>query len=438
MASVVVVGGGVAGLTCAWQLRRAGHEVEVLEREASPGGHMRSEHRDGFRLNGAAPLVSGATPNLLGVVRSVGLAPRLRDVEPAREAVLHDGRLQPVEAHPPWRLLSSRLLSLRGKAGLARMGVEVARRVRQIDPHHPERAAFFDSQRLSDGLRQVAGREATERVLTPLLSAALDCEPDDLSYAFGLLTLRLLASGSGPQAFEGGAASFRDALAAKLAVRTGCEVLCVETETAGARVRYRTQGRKRQVLADAAVLALPAPAVSSLCPKLTPDERGFLQRVGYAPGASVTLMLERPPAALDAFFGVCVPPSEGLDLQRLRADHHLPGAAPPGAGLLGATLSASASARFRDAPDVSLAQHVLEQLSLTPLGRLEPLGFSVARREWSLPLFVPGYLSLLGRFLGRMDRSPRLAFAGDYLVGPSVEGAVTSGLRAAREVAAAH
>jgi predicted NAD/FAD-dependent oxidoreductase len=34
-----------------------------------------------------------------------------------------------------------------------------------------------------------------------------------------------------------------------------------------------------------------------------------------------------------------------------------------------------------------------------------------------------------------MDRSPRLAFAGDYLVGPYAEGALTSGMRAAAEIA---
>ena len=54
MPSVLVVGGGVAGLTCAWRLRRAGWDVEVLEREAEPGGRMRSEAHGDFTLDRGA------------------------------------------------------------------------------------------------------------------------------------------------------------------------------------------------------------------------------------------------------------------------------------------------------------------------------------------------------------------------------------------------
>jgi hypothetical protein len=53
------------------------------------------------------------------------------------------------------------------------------------------------------------------------------------------------------------------------------------------------------------------------------------------------------------------------------------------------------------------------------------------------PIFYPGYLSSLVRFGRRVDRSPRLFFAGDYLVGPGVESALTSGMRAAAEIAGA-
>ncbi len=51
-----------------------------------------------------------------------------------------------------------------------------------------------------------------------------------------------------------------------------------------------------------------------------------------------------------------------------------------------------------------------------------------------LPIFYPGYLTSLARFGRRIERSPRIAFAGDYLLGPTAESALTSGMRAATEI----
>ena len=67
MASIVVVGGGVAGLTCAWRLRRAGHEVEVLERQAVAGGRMRTEACGEFRLDRGAQFITSGYRNLHAV-----------------------------------------------------------------------------------------------------------------------------------------------------------------------------------------------------------------------------------------------------------------------------------------------------------------------------------------------------------------------------------
>jgi phytoene dehydrogenase-like protein len=48
---ILVVGGGLAGLTCAKVLHEAGREVRILEAADAPGGRVRTDHQDGFRLD---------------------------------------------------------------------------------------------------------------------------------------------------------------------------------------------------------------------------------------------------------------------------------------------------------------------------------------------------------------------------------------------------
>jgi len=45
---IAVVGAGIAGLTCAYELQRSGHQVTVFEKNAFVGGRMSSRAKDGF------------------------------------------------------------------------------------------------------------------------------------------------------------------------------------------------------------------------------------------------------------------------------------------------------------------------------------------------------------------------------------------------------
>src|SRR5262245_14541894 len=42
--TVIVMGAGIAGLACAYELKRRGHEVTVLEASGRAGGHVRTFH----------------------------------------------------------------------------------------------------------------------------------------------------------------------------------------------------------------------------------------------------------------------------------------------------------------------------------------------------------------------------------------------------------
>ena len=47
---IVVVGGGISGLTVAWHLNRGGADVSLIEADSEVGGAIRTESRDGFLL----------------------------------------------------------------------------------------------------------------------------------------------------------------------------------------------------------------------------------------------------------------------------------------------------------------------------------------------------------------------------------------------------
>src|SRR5262249_32776104 len=95
MASIIVVGGGIAGLTCAWRLQQRGHTVQVLERESVAGGRMRSERQGDFVIDRGAQFIASGYRNLQRVAAEVGLAEQVRSLARVSNAILRDGRLEP-------------------------------------------------------------------------------------------------------------------------------------------------------------------------------------------------------------------------------------------------------------------------------------------------------------------------------------------------------
>jgi oxygen-dependent protoporphyrinogen oxidase len=396
---------------------------------------MRSERHGEFVVDRGAQFIASGYRNLHALAATLGLA---EDVEPlarAQNAILRAGRLEPGDYDDPVRFLRSRLVSWRTKLRLPRLALEVWRQRALLDPWHPERAAPIDDEDLPTLVRRTAGDEALDYLLAPALSSTFDAEPEDMSGVFGLLALRFLAGGFRLQCFAGGTGRLTRTLAERVTVHTGCDALSVETESGGARVRYRAaDGALRSVVADAAVIAVPGSRVAALCPTLTAAERAFFERVRYVRGIIVFLLLERAPSTLP-YYGVAFPRREGIGLYGLAVDHHKPGVAPSDAGLVNVALRATEAERLWQASDDEIGRFVLDELARTPVGRLAPHTLLVHRWDPMLPLFETGHVRRLAAFHARSERSPRLVFAGDALIGPYTEMALTSGVRAANDLA---
>lgn len=64
MVDVAIVGAGLAGLSCAVRLESAGLSVQLLEREDAPGGRVRTDLVEGFRLDRGFQILLTGYPEL--------------------------------------------------------------------------------------------------------------------------------------------------------------------------------------------------------------------------------------------------------------------------------------------------------------------------------------------------------------------------------------
>jgi oxygen-dependent protoporphyrinogen oxidase len=207
----------------------------------------------------------------------------------------------------------------------------------------------------------------------------------------------------------------------------------VQADAGGATV---TLANGDVVPADAVIMAVPGNHVARLCPTLQPDERRFFEGVRYASSIIVFVMTSTTDAD-PGVYGVGISRPEGVRLYGMAMENPKEGAVPPGKTMFNCAFSEEYAAELiaRSDNDIVEAAHgELRKLPLRGLDKAE--AHAVHRWPELVPQFYAGYIRTLADFKRRRQRSDRVFFAGDYLVGPYTEAALTSGLRAAADVGA--
>ena len=106
---VVVIGGGISGLACAYRLWQLGVPVTLLEAEERAGGLIGTVEQDGFLFE-TGPQSFQGTDSALDLVRELGLEVDLCQANPqAPRYVMRHGRLQQLPMSPQAVLRSSLL-----------------------------------------------------------------------------------------------------------------------------------------------------------------------------------------------------------------------------------------------------------------------------------------------------------------------------------------
>lgn len=427
---IAVVGAGMAGLAAAHRLLAGGAEVVLVER-ASAGGRAQERTQSGFRIEGA-PLLAGARDRALHELAGRRAhAERMPLLRPVALAQLHRGGLRETDAVDFTGMRSLPGMPLRDGLRLLRIERLLRRFSGLLESEHPESATRLDDRSVADFVRLYFGDGALACWAQPLLTADLGLEAARTS------RVALLRHHAGRA--ELGLGRLRTSVAALGAELThdalfvAGDVRAMRARSVGYELALASGAR---VEADAVVLAIPPREVIRAAGDLLTASEADLLGSSRAE-ASVVASFACDGALTAHSTWVRIPPGAGLPLAAVAIE---PGAeagfSPPGRTLVQLVATPHFSHAHLEASDDAVARSLaaaLERVRPGATRSAEPLG--VARFAWGRPRFDVGRYRALASFArvqaDRRTRGRRLYFAGDYLNAPTLEGAASSGLRAA-------
>ncbi|MBM9617347.1 NAD(P)/FAD-dependent oxidoreductase [Streptomyces zhihengii] len=399
----VVVGAGLAGLACALDLCRAGLRVRLLEASDGVGGRMRTDRKDGFLLDRGFQVFNTAYPQ---VKRRVSLRPlRLRPLTPGVVAHTPAG---PVRLTDPTRrpreaaaLLPGRGLSARD---LAALGALTAR-----DTFPPARLLTRGADRTTLSALHRAGlsEQAVDDLLRPFLAGVFLESGLTTSARFFHLVWRSMARGTLCLPAEG-----IGAVPAQLAARLPDGVLRLDTPVEAVTDSGVLLADGRELPAANVVVATDPATAGRLVPGLdvpaTRTVTTYYHAAERSPLDEPTLMVDSTLAVLNTCF----------------LTEAVPGYAPPGTSLI----STSVLGGDRPGAEEAVRRRLADLYAADTRDWLSVATFTVSG---ALPAMPPPWP------LSRTTRvAPGRHVCGDHRATGSVQGALASGTRAAREVLA--
>jgi protoporphyrinogen/coproporphyrinogen III oxidase len=422
---VVIVGGGIAGLSAAWRLRH--RDVLLLEAGDRLGGRMRSDARGDYWLNYGAHLF----PAPGSLVDSMARECRLETVPVTGgmmglalgETRLERGR---VETYP-FRLP----LSPRDRITFAKAGLKVQLAVRRYH-RQASRYDFEDDRTFAEFLGP----------LTPAVREIFSCaahrataELDELSAGCGIGLFALVWGGKGSliaRNLLGGTGQLPAALGRALGERARVDARVDAIRPDGEHLVVVAGGE--EIRAREVIVAAQAPYAAPLVAPVAERAADALAQLTY--GAFLSVAVETNETAAMPYDGVyaMATPGRVFDMFTNQAHALRSGPRRPGGSLMLFAGGQAAAALLRSSDAVIVERFLADLHALYPATRGVIAGATVQRWELGNVYARPGRGRLQAALLGPHEN---LHLAGDYFAElGNIEAAAQTGLAAADRVEA--
>jgi oxygen-dependent protoporphyrinogen oxidase len=450
-----VVGGGISGLVAAYRLRvAAGPEATIMVFDPADrlGGVLRTERIGGQPLDVGAEAFVARRPEVPALLAELGLADRQLSTTGVRPLIYSQGRLHPFPADT-LQGVPARPQALAGLVDDAAIRWMLDERGRPFtwrpgaDPlvadlvgdRFGEQVVARSVDPLLAGVYAGSSASIGVRSALPTLAAVLDRGALSLTDAVRE-ALPPPSTGSVFGAVEGGYAVLVDELVRRAGVHWA-QVAIVQVNRAPPGWDL-TDDEGQRWHADAAVLAVPAPRLSTLIDGVAPRTAAAARRIAVASTALVALALPGG-TPLPQQSGVLVASGEqhARDEQRkhLRAKAITLSSRKWGqrgnVELVRLSYGRFGDELARSAGDEDLLSWASQDLARVLGVNVEPVDCHVHRWIDAMPQYGPGHRDLVADL--RAGLPSTLAVAGGYLDGIGVPACVASATRAAASLVTA-
>ena len=459
---ILIVGGGIAGLACAWELSHAlpHATITLLDAADRPGGKLRREPVAGVALDVGAESMLARRPEALDLVTELGLGLELVHPVTTTASIWSRGDLHP--------LPKGTLMGIPAPASSA-LGILSRSEVARAEAEKPWGASDFDDVSVGDYVAARLGDAVVDRLVEPLLGGVYAgqarllslraCLPqvfdaarrgESLTAAASAATASA-ATGAAPvfAGLDGGVGRLAEVLTESLrgrgvSVRSGTIVRELHREPDEARAAWSVvvgpQPRPERLLADAVVLATPAAPTAKLLAPHLPDAARALRKIEYASMAVITLAVgaEHPDTVPLPGSGFLVPAVEGRTIKASTFSSTKWRWTADAAGDL-SFLRASVG-RFGETTDLQRPDDELVAIAVAEVS--EALGHQLPRivdthvQRWggALPQYTVGHLDRVARIRAATATAPGLELAGAAYGGVGIPACIASGRAAAQAV----
>ncbi len=451
---VTIIGGGVSGLSTAFYLEQASRDlsldlqVTLLEKGRRLGGVVQTTTSDGLLFEGGPEGWASYKPAGKKLVHELGLKDELigsRD-EFRRTLIVRDGQLTslpdgmmflaPVD---PWAFWKSAPMSL---FGMLRASLEplVTRSSGDLSIRR-----FFERR---------LGREFTERLVEPLISAVYGSDFEELSAPsslpelyraeqragslwwglrrFAKMTTKVSVLVTMKEGMQQLTDRLEDQLSSTQVVR---EVNQIRINRTGNEFVVRSS--KGEECSDFVVLCTPAPAAGQIVSEIGPRAAELLGRIPYGSSTIVYLVYDRKKFdhPLDGF-GFIVPRKESIMLDACTWVNTKFGYRAPDDKVLLRCAIHSRNGRIIPSND-QLGELVAEEIRSIMGIESRPIGQKIYRVEGGIPQLLVGHQQRLKEIREELSQYPGLILAGSFSGGVGIPDCIKTARETATAIAAA-